>query len=153
MSNDQGLEKLAVSATGCGKCMPVVWYSDQGQENLFDVLFANREEAVLMRVADDPRTPSLLLTALAAQKNCDIRVAVSENSSCPEPILKNLAADEDVDVRYAIAENHNMPVEILQTLATDENPHVSCRARKTLDRLADCAVLPFPVLRVTRKAN
>lgn len=144
MSNGLNAEKIALLASS-GNFVPVLSAeSMEGLEVWLEVLFAHRASAILMRLAENPRTPAKLLDSLAKQADCDIRIAVSENSNCPLETLYQLARDENADVRYALAENHNLPAEILQLLCEDENPYVNCRANKTLVRLQGSTLLQFP---------
>lgn len=144
MSNGLSAEKIAQFAQGTNLVPVLSGESMEGLEIWLEVLFANRVISVLLRLAENPRTPGKLLDSLANQTNSDLRVAVAENPSCPSETLERLAADTDPDVRYAIAENHNMPWSILHLLTGDENPYVSCRAIRTLDRLQGFSILQFP---------
>lgn len=146
MSNGLNAEKIAMLASS-GNFVPVLTgESMEGLEVWLEVLFAHRASAVLMRLAENPRTPRKLLESLANQSDCEIRIAVAENPTCPTDILMQLAEDEDADVRYSIAENHNVPIEVLLKLSEDENPYVGCRANRTLVRLQGSKVLSFPVM-------
>ncbi len=143
MSNGLSAEKIAQFAQ-CSNLVPVLsGESMEGLEIWLEVLFADRVISVLMRLAENPRTPSKLLDSLANQANSDLRIAVSENPSCPAETLERLAGDLNPDVRYAIAENHNISSDILLKLTEDENPYVSCRAIRTLDRLQGFSILQF----------
>jgi hypothetical protein len=65
-----------------------------------------------------------------------VRLAVAENPNTPTEILSMLAEDEDADVRYGVAENPHMPEDILLKLAEDDNPYIRCRALKTLQMMS-----------------
>lgn len=83
-------------------------------------------------VAENKRTPGLILWALATDPSVDVRLSVSENLSTSENTIEILIADDSVDVRYGLAENINLPRRFLERLADDENPFVSTRALKSL---------------------
>lgn len=141
MSNGPGIDVISEWAQGTNLVPVLNGEKLEGLEIWLEVLFANRANAVLMRLAENPRTPPKLLESLASQANSDLKIAVAENLSCPVELLQKLANDHDPDVRYAIAENHNMPATVLVRLTDDENPYVCCRAKRTLDRLQGFSIL------------
>lgn len=93
------------------------------------------------KIAEYPATPPLVLRYLALHDDPDVRAAVAENTNTPEEVLLFLASDVNPDIRYMLAENHNLALELLERLIDDENPYVSCRARKTVDRLIRGSVI------------
>jgi 3-methyladenine DNA glycosylase AlkC len=62
-----------------------------------------------------------VLTALARDKDADIRSNVAGNSSTPPEVLTALARDKDEFVRSNVAENPNTPPEALTVLARDKD--------------------------------
>lgn len=145
MSNGLNAEKIALLASSSNFVPVLTGESMEGLEVWLEVLFAHRASAILMRLAENPRTPRKLLESLANQADSEIRTAVAENPNCPLDILMQLAEDEDADVRYSIAENHNVPMDVLLKLSEDDNPYVGCRANRTLVRLQGSKVLSFPI--------
>jgi len=90
---------------------------------------------LLELIGMNPSASMETLGSIASHPRSDVRIAVSENPHLSLEILWRLVGDSNPDVRFALAENHNLPVEILKALTEDNNPFVSCRARRTLERL------------------
>jgi len=57
------------------------------------------EYSILFSLAQNPRTPSDILAALAACRQSSIRYVVAVNPSTPMPALRKLAEDQDNSVR------------------------------------------------------
>lgn len=92
---------------------------------------------LLEHIAMNCNTSSETLASMAAHPAEAVRIAVAESPNSSLSTLWQLAKDSCPDVRYSLADNHNIAIEILQALTGDDNPYVSCRARRTLERLRD----------------
>ena len=90
---------------------------------------------VRARVAENIKTPVILLDRLSDDLAVEVRIAVAQNSSISAAVRQHLLEDDDPNVRYAIAEDATVPIEILYQLAEDEHPYVSHRASKTLEKI------------------
>jgi len=108
----------------------------------FADLFPQTESSrSLCSIAENPSLPPAVLEELASYPDKEVKAAVADNRSTDTDTLMLIAKDEDPDVRYTLAENHNIPLDVLQVLIEDENPYVADRARRTLNRLSQPAVL------------
>ena len=67
----------------------------------------------------------------------EARIELTEQNNLPIATYLILACDKSVDVRYSLAANANIPVFILKRLAEDENVYVSCRAKKSINRMEE----------------
>ena len=101
--------------------------------SILNFLAESPDDAVVLRVAENPQTHVATLTRLIRHRSSQVRIAVAEHASTPEVLLQLLARDHDMDVRMALAENSNLPKGILEILMSDENPYVSARAQRSLE--------------------
>lgn len=86
------------------------------------------------KLAENPRTPDVVLFTLAFDNDMDVRLAVAVNPSCPSAIKVLLAKDSSATVRFALAEDPNTPLLTLSIMAdSDPNPYVQAQATKTID--------------------
>jgi hypothetical protein len=92
-------------------------------------------------IAENPSLPPSVLEELASYPDKEVKAAVGDNRNTAADTLMMLARDDDVDVRYTLAENHNIPLDVLQLLLEDDNPYVADRARRTINRLNQPAIL------------
>ena len=67
----------------------------------------------------------------------DVRMELTEINNLTTTTYLMLACDPNPDVRYSLSSNANIPVFILQRLSEDENVYVSCRAQRTIQRIAE----------------
>ena len=67
----------------------------------------------------------------------NVRMELTEINNLTTTTYLMLACDPNPDVRYSLASNANIPVFILQRLSEDENVYVSCRAQRTIRRIAE----------------
>lgn len=95
----------------------------------------SEKEGERIFVAENPRTPPLVLEKLAKDKRDGIRRTVAKNPKTPVSVLAKLADDKYDAVRRGAAENSNTPVSILERLAKDKNEDVREAARNTLEDL------------------
>ena len=87
-------------------------------------LAKDKEENIRLGVAENPSTPPEVLTALARDKNVSVRWKVAKNPNTPPEVLTALARDKDVDIRYVVATNPNTKREDLTALARDKDKYV-----------------------------
>ena len=66
-----------------------------------------------------------------------LRLELTEINNLTTTTYIMLACDPNPDVRYSLASNANIPVFVLQRLSEDENVYVSCRAQRTIRRIAE----------------
>ena len=72
------------------------------------------------RQAQNPNTPTEILTLLARDKDEDVRWRVAQNPNTPPEILTILARDVDEVVRYWVERNPNSTREVIQTVRAYE---------------------------------
>ena len=87
------------------------------------------------RVAENIKSPTMLLDHLSDDPCAEVRIAVAQNATLTPSIRMRLIDDEDPNVRYAIAEDANVPIDVLYLLLEDEHPYVSHRALITIDKI------------------
>jgi hypothetical protein len=80
-------------------------------------------------VADNPKTPALILAALAGDTFSSVRMAVATNPKTPESSLEKLAGDSINYVRWGVAHNESTPPAVLKNLMKDLDKYVSDEAR------------------------
>jgi hypothetical protein len=95
--------------------------------------------AFLEHMATSASSPIDVIEKMLRHPQPHIRAAVAENQKVSDAMLWLLVKDEDPTVRYQLAENPHLPLDILRELCQDDNPYVSCRAEKTLERMAAAA--------------
>ncbi|MDW8426345.1 MAG: hypothetical protein RMK51_10450 [Meiothermus sp.] len=74
-----------------------------------------------LAVAQHPRTPPAVLTAMVADTDPEVRQAVALHPATPLPGLEQLARDEQPEVRVRVAENPRTPAAVLRLLAQDDH--------------------------------
>lgn len=122
----------------------IATYPDSPSAVLDFLATLNREEKILVRIAENPQTWPVTLARLAQSNYPQVRIAVAENSNTPIDILRALVNDESLDVRYSMAENPALPSKMLQQLANDDNAYIAHRASCTLARRNPAVVEQFP---------
>lgn len=102
-------------------------------------LSKHSSKKIRRRVAENNTCPVAVLTALAADKYADVRIAVALNRKSSLETCMRLSKDPNPDVRFMMASASYMARQILETLACDESPYVKARAKLTLTRDASKA--------------
>lgn len=111
-----------------GDCSPSVSASP------IDINMLTRMLHALCEVSETQCSPAFVLQQLLLCCDTQTLIDIAENPQTREEILIFLARIRNDDVRFAMAENHNFSFNLLSILASDENPHVSCRASRTIER-------------------
>ena len=110
------IESLALNEFAHSEILWRIYRTDFGDEYA--------REGVLRRLAQNPASPSELLSTLACDKSPLIRQCVAENSHTPLGALETLAADPDAHVRPNVASNVNTPEKVLEKLSRDSDSRV-----------------------------
>ena len=94
--------------------------------------------------------PADVLTELAKDSDCDVRISVAGNPNIPADVLTELAKDSHSVVRISVAGNPNTPVDVLTELAKDShsvvrknaagNPNIPADVLTELAKDSDCIV-------------
>jgi hypothetical protein len=127
-------EAASCDATASAPVAISIWSKTSQVADTVNIL-AEKNLAVLERLATDHRTPADVLDKLAQHPDPDLRSSLSDNKSTPAATVWALAKDADPNVRYQLAENPHLPIELLMTLRDDDHPYVACRAARTISRL------------------
>jgi hypothetical protein len=112
---------------------------------VLDYLADFDETAILVRIAENPKTWTTTLTRLARHRLAQVRLAVAENTRLPLGIMRILVEDACPDVCYAMAENPQLPSSMLKELSASSNPYVAQRAARTLARRNSRAAEQIPL--------
>lgn len=88
---------------------------------LFTILARDKDNDVLISVAQHPNTPREALTALIKGKNTDVIWVVAGNENTPPETLAALAGYGNTAIRIAVAQNPKTPPEALDVLAMEED--------------------------------
>jgi hypothetical protein len=105
-------------------CNAMDQHPDSFSPDLLTVLSERKETAIRVAVAENRRTPEILLINLASDPEARVQAGVACNPHTPENIIVHLAGHPDHFVRYMIAQNPNAPENILVKLADDSNAQV-----------------------------
>ena len=87
-------------------------------------LAKDKDVDVRSEVARNPNTPTETLTALAKDQDLNVLLGVAGNPNTPPEGLTTLAKDKDVDVRWKVAQNSKTPPEGLTALAKDKEKNI-----------------------------
>ena len=88
---------------------------------LFTILARDKDNDVLISVAQHPNTPREALTALIKGKNTDVIWVVAGNENTPPETLAALAGYGNTAIQIAVAQNPKTPPEALDVLAMEED--------------------------------
>ena len=88
---------------------------------VFTILARDKDNDVLISVAQHPNTPREALTALIKGKNTDVIWVVAGNENTPPETLAALAGYGNTAIRIAVAQNPKTPPEALDVLAMEED--------------------------------
>lgn len=118
---------------------------------LLIMLAGDPTDGVRLAVAQHPRTPAAVLTALAEGSHLRVREAVADNPRTPVSTLTVLATDPEGDVRTTVAQHPRTPVAVLFLLSGDTHLPVlrslTRHPNMPLNLLARLATHPHPDVR------
>jgi len=112
-------------------------------EDLLTALAKDRDVQVRWAVAYNREVPPALLAQLAADASDKVRVEVARSPMTPKGALVGLLQDKVVNVRVNVALNGNTPVAALRRLAGDSEGSVRKYARTALSQ---AEVLPDRII-------
>ncbi len=87
---------------------------------------------LLFRMAEEPKTPKLILAVMSRNRDKYLRMLVAENSHTSEPTLGKLGRDGDYDVKTRVLENPNTPDSTVVSMVNDADQRVSREAETVL---------------------
>jgi hypothetical protein len=82
------------------------------------------------------RAETSVLSRLALEKDCIVRINVAGNRNATSEILEQLAQDPDEQVRTRVAQNRAVPLHVIEVLAQDIHEHVCLVATHRKNYLA-----------------
>ncbi len=113
---------------------------------VFTILARDKDNDVLISVAQHPNTPPEALKALTKGKNTDVIWVVAGNENTPPETLAVLAGSGNTAIRIAVAQNPKTPPEGLAVLAMEEDIEI-------LEAVAENPKTPPEALAVLAKSK